>query len=63
MGKIKNLEDFIYAENKMDPLVKMEIIHYQLVATHLFVDGDGRTGRNNIPAIREGYVCIIIVPE
>jgi hypothetical protein len=28
--KLKNLEDFIHAEDDLDPLVKMAIIHYHL---------------------------------
>lgn len=43
--KLKNLEDFIHAEDDLDPLVKMAIIHYQFEAIHPFFDGNGRTGR------------------
>jgi Fic family protein len=42
--KLKNLEDFIHAEDDLDPLVKMAIIHYQFEAIHPFFDGNGRTG-------------------
>lgn len=43
--KLKNLEDFIHAEDDLDPLVKMAVIHYQFEAIHPFFDGNGRTGR------------------
>lgn len=43
--KLKNLEDFIHADDHIDPLVKMAIIHYQFEAIHPFFDGNGRTGR------------------
>lgn len=43
--KLKNLEDFIHANDELDPLVKMAVIHYQFEAIHPFFDGNGRTGR------------------
>lgn len=43
--KLKELEEFIHAENHLDPLVKLALIHYQFEAIHPFFDGNGRTGR------------------
>ncbi|WP_027389165.1 Fic family protein [Chrysiogenes arsenatis] len=43
--KLANFEKFIYAEDGVDPLVKLAVIHYQFEAIHPFTDGNGRTGR------------------
>jgi Fic family protein len=43
--KLANLERFIYAEDDLDPLVKLAVCHYQFEAIHPFTDGNGRTGR------------------
>jgi Fic family protein len=43
--KLRNLEEFLLAEDDLDPLVRMAVAHYQFEAIHPFVDGNGRTGR------------------
>jgi Fic family protein len=43
--KLANLEQFIHADDGLDPLVKMAVMHYQFEAIHPFPDGNGRTGR------------------
>ncbi len=42
---LANLEHFLYADDELDPLVKMAVMHYQFEAIHPFTDGNGRTGR------------------
>jgi len=43
--KLRNLEEFLLAEDDLDPLVRMAVTHYQFEAIHPFTDGNGRTGR------------------
>jgi Fic family protein len=43
--KLDDLQRFMDSENKLDPLVKMALAHYQFEAIHPYSDGNGRTGR------------------
>jgi Fic family protein len=42
---LRNLEAFLQEQNHFDPLIAMAVAHYQLETIHLFIDGNGRTGR------------------
>lgn len=42
---LTNWENFLNAEDDIDPLIKMAIAHYQFESIHPFTDGNGRTGR------------------
>ena len=44
-SKLSEWEQFIHAEDGMDPLVRLAVAHYQFEAIHPFSDGNGRTGR------------------
>ncbi|MGQ0455919.1 MAG: protein adenylyltransferase Fic [Hyphomicrobium sp.] len=42
---LSNWEKFANADDDLDPLVRMAVLHYQFEAIHPFIDGNGRTGR------------------
>lgn len=43
--KLRELENFMHADDNLDVLIKMALVHYQFEAIHPFPDGNGRTGR------------------
>jgi len=43
--KRRELENFMHADDGLDVLVKLALVHYQFEAIHPFPDGNGRTGR------------------
>ncbi|MEC5159760.1 MULTISPECIES: Fic family protein [unclassified Janthinobacterium] len=61
--KLSNLELFIHADDGVDPLVKMAVMHYQFEAIHPFPDGNGRTGRilNLLYLVQAGLMDIPVL--
>lgn len=42
---LSNWDNYLHADDDIDPLIRMAVLHYQFEAIHPFVDGNGRTGR------------------
>ncbi|MFA5331718.1 MAG: Fic family protein [Methanoregula sp.] len=63
--KLDQLDIFIHqgAENSLDPLIRLALIHYQFEAIHPFEDGNGRTGRilNILYLIEQGLLDIPVL--
>ena len=60
---LSNWENFLHAEDDIDPLIKMAVAHYQFEAIHPFIDGNGRTGRvlNVLYLIEVGLLSLPIL--
>ncbi|MEM9158620.1 MAG: Fic family protein [Verrucomicrobiota bacterium] len=60
---LSNWEQFLHAEDGLDPLIKMAVAHYQFEAIHPFEDGNGRTGRvvNILYLIEQGLLTLPIL--
>jgi Fic family protein len=58
-----NLIDFIHAEDGLDPLLRMAIVHHQFEGIHPFYDGNGRTGRilNLLMLQRDGLLDLPVL--
>ena len=52
------LVNWIHADNGLDPLVRMAVMHHQFETIHPFYDGNGRTGRilNILYLVRAGLL-------
>ena len=57
------LVNFIHADDKLDPLLRMAIAHHQFESIHPFYDGNGRTGRilNLLMLQREGLMNLPVL--
>ena len=60
---LANWEQFLHADDGLDPLIKMAAAHYQFEAIHPFEDGNGRTGRviNILYLIEQGLLTLPIL--
>lgn len=57
------LVDFIHADDDLDPLLRMAIVHHQFESIHPFYDGNGRTGRilNLLMLQRDGLMNLPVL--
>lgn len=63
--KLKHLEVFINDPEfcKLDPVIKLALMHYQFEAIHPFGDGNGRTGRilNNLYLVHQNLLPLPVL--
>ena len=61
--KLANWERYIHADDGVDPLIRLAILHYQFEAIHPFTDGNGRTGRvlNLLFLVEQGLLDIPVL--
>jgi Fic family protein len=61
--KLHNLEQYMHAEDDLDPLIRLAVMHYQFEAIHPFHDGNGRTGRilNILYLVEKGLLKIPVL--
>lgn len=45
MEAMSNLEKYIHSEDRLHPLLRAALLHYQFESIHPFLDGNGRIGR------------------
>lgn len=61
--KLADWERYIHADDSVDPLIRLAILHYQFEAIHPFTDGNGRTGRvlNLLFLVEQGLLDIPVL--
>jgi Fic family protein len=60
---LANWEQYVHAEGRPDPIVRLAAAHYQFEAIHPFTDGNGRTGRvlNSLMLVQLGLLRLPIL--
>jgi Fic family protein len=60
---LANWERYLHDDERVDPLIRMAVAHYQFEAIHPFTDGNGRTGRilNLLFLVEQGLIDLPIL--